>query len=350
MRSTRVFIEAFAASLATHWTIWGLLLRRSVLALVGVSALVIAASATAQTQSAWPNRPIRIVSPFPPGGTTDQIARLVQPGLSQSLGVPVVVENRSGGNGSIGTGMVAKAPPDGYTFAVVFDTHGTNPSLIPNLGYDTRTELAPVMLIATGAMVITVHRSQPQRNFQDLVRAAKASGSGLPYGTIGSGSLAQLAMTSLGSQVGFPMVHVPYKGGGPLATDAAAGHVPVAMATTALLSAHVRSGTLIALAVTSPQRDPVLPDVPTLAEQGAPGFEASAWWGVVAPGGTPPEIIARVNRELAAAFNEPSARARLTGQGMNLRLSPPEEFGSFLDQQIERWAKVIREFNIRAGD
>ena len=328
---------------------------RAVLAAFGIAALGITAFAVllpapAEAQAAWPSRPIRLVSPFPPGGTTDQIARLVQPALSQSLGVPVVVENRSGGNGSIGTGIVAKSPPDGTTFVVVFDTHGTNPSLIPNLGYDTRSELAPVMLIATGAMVITVHRSQTQRSFQDLVRTAKASGSGLPYGTIGSGSLAQLAMTSLAAQVGFPMVHVPYKGGGPLATDAAAGHVPVAMATTALLSPHVRSGTLIPLAVTSAQRDPVLPDVPTLAEQGIAGFEALAWWGVFAPGGTPPDIIARVNKELAAALSENTVRTRLTGLGMNLRLSPPEEMGRFLDQQIDRWAKVIREFNIRAGD
>ena len=299
---------------------------------------------------AWPNRPIRLVSPFPPGGTTDQLARLVQPALSQSLGVPVVVENRSGGNGSIGTGMVAKAPPDGNTFVVVFDTHATNPSLIPSMGFDTRTELAPVMLIATGAMVITVHKSQPQKNIGELIKSARATSAGLPYGTIGSGSLAQLAMTSLGAQVGFPMTHVPYKGGGPLATDAVAGHVPVAMATTALLSPHIRSGALVPLAVTSAQRDPVLPDVPTLAEQGVKDFEALAWWGVFAPAGTPADIIARVNRELAAALSEPAVRTRLTGLGMNLRLSPPAELGTFLDSQITRWAKVIREFNIRAGD
>lgn len=299
---------------------------------------------------AWPNRPIRLVSPFPPGGTTDQLARLVQPALSQSLGVPVVVENRSGGNGSIGTGIVAKAPPDGNTFVVVFDTHATNPSLIPSMGFDTRTDLAPVMLIATGAMVITAHKSQPQKNFADLIKTARTTSAGLPYGTIGSGSLAQLAMTSLGAQVGFPMTHVPYKGGGPLAADALAGHVPVAMATTALLSPHIRSGALVPLAVTSAQRDPVLPDVPTLAEQGVKGFDALAWWGVFAPAGTPADVISRVNRELSTALSEPSVRTRLTGLGMNLQLSQPAELGTFLDSQITRWAKVIREFNIRAGD
>ncbi|NBS66900.1 MAG: tripartite tricarboxylate transporter substrate binding protein [Betaproteobacteria bacterium] len=314
-----------------------------------LSAPVMSWAQTAGVQ-AWPNRPIRLVSPFPPGGTTDQIARLVQPALSQSLGVPVVVENRSGGNGSIGTGMVAKAAPDGHTFVVVFDTHGTNPSLIPNMGFDTRTELAPVMLIATGAMVITVHKSQTQKSFGDLIKSARTTSAGVPYGTIGSGSLAQLAMTSLAAQVGFPMTHVPYKGGGPLAADALAGHVPVAMATTALLSPHIRSGALVPLAVTSAQRDPALPDVPTLAEQGVKDFEALAWWGVFAPAGTPADIISRINRELSAALSEPTVRTRLTGLGMNLQLSQPMELGTFLDSQITRWAKVIREFNIRAGD
>jgi tripartite-type tricarboxylate transporter receptor subunit TctC len=302
-----------------------------------LSAPVMSWAQTAGAQ-AWPNRPIRLVSPFPPGGTTDQIARLVQPALSQSLGVPVVVENRAGGNGSIGTGMVAKAPPDGNTFVVVFDTHGTNPSLIPNMGFDTRTELAPVMLIATGAMVITVHKSQTQKSFGDLIKSARTTSAGLPYGTIGSGSLAQLAMTSLAAQVGFPMTHVPYKGGGPLAADALAGHVPVAMATTALLSPHIRSGALVPLAVTSAKRDP------------AKDFEALAWWGVFAPAGTPADIISRINRELSAALSEPTVRTRLTGLGMNLQLSQPMELGTFLDSQITRWAKVIREFNIRAGD
>ena len=330
---------------------------RSITPRLAVAAMLVAScigTSVAQTPDAstpnWPNRPIRLISPFPPGGTTDQLARLVQPALSQALGVPVVVENRSGGNGSIGTGIAAKSPPDGNTYVVVFDTHGTNPSLIPSMGFDTRADLAPVMLIATGAMVIAVHKSQPQKNFSDLVKSARAVTSGLPYGTIGSGSLAQLAMTSLAAQVGFSMTHVPYKGGGPLAADAVAGHVPVAMATTALLSAHIKSGVLVPLAVTSSQRDPVLPDVPTLVEQGVKEFEALAWWGVFAPAGTPAPIIARVNRELNAALSDAAVRARLTGQGMNLRLSQPAELGTFVDVQIERWAKVIKEFGIRAGD
>ena len=333
--------------------------RRATRGMAGLCALAVAGlvlgagfpAKQAHAQAAWPSKPIRLVSPFPPGGTTDQLARMVAPGLSQALGgAQVIVENRSGGNGSIGTGFVAKSPPDGHTFVFVFDTHGTNPSLIPNLPFDTRKDLAPVMLIATGAMVIVGHKSQPYRTFDDLVQAARTTPGGLSYGTIGTGSLAQLAMTSLASQMKFPMVHVPYKGGGPLAQDAIAGHVPVAMATTALFSAHVRSGALIPLAVTSPQRDPVLPQVPTVAEQGLPGFEASAWWGVFAPAGTPPEIIARVNQELGRILSEPQVKERLTNQGMNLQLSSPEVLGGFTDEQMTRWSKVIKEFNIRAGD
>jgi tripartite-type tricarboxylate transporter receptor subunit TctC len=310
---------------------------------------VMSSQALAQT-AAWPGgKPIRLISPFPPGGTTDQLARLVAQPLSQALGTQVLVENRPGGNGSIGTQAAAKAAPDGHTFVFVFDTHGTNPSLIPNMPFDTRNDLSPVMLIATGAMVIVAHKSQPQRSFADLVKSAKASAGGVNYGTIGSGSLAQLAMTSLSSQMKFPMQHVPYKGGGPLTQDAIAGHVPVAMATTALFSTHIKAGTLFPLAVTSAKRDPVLPDVPTVAEQGLPGFEALAWWGVFAPSKTPPEIIARVNKELAKILSEPAAKERLTNQGMNLNLSSPEVLGKFLDEQIGRWAKVIKEHGITAG-
>ena len=326
-------------------------LAAAALSLLALLSAVVPDQAQAQPQSgAWPSRPVRLVSPFPPGGTTDQIARLVQPGLSQALGVPVVVENRVGGNGSIGTGLVAKAAPDGYTFVVVFDTHATNPSLIPNMSFDTRAELAPVMLVATGAMLLAAHKSQTDRGFQDLMRSAKASGKGLPYGTIGSGSLAQLAMTSLSAQLNFPMIHVPYKGGGPLTADALAGHVPIAMASMALLSPHVKSGALVPIAVSSAQRDPVLPDVPTLAEQGATGFEALVWWGVFAPAKTPAEIIARVHRELSLVLSEPTVRDRLAGQGMHLKLSRPDELAAFLDNQIERWGQVIKAFGIRAGD
>ena len=200
------------------------------------AVLVIAtlASAVFGQAPAWPVKPIRLVAPFPPGGTTDQLARILAPGLTQALGQQVIVENRGGGGGSIGTGQVAKSPADGYSWVVVFDTHAINPSIIPNMPFDTRNDLAPVMLVATGSMLITAHKSQPYKNLGELLTAARARPNAVAFGSIGTGSLAHLAMTLMGAQGNFQMQHVPYKGGGPLTQDAIAGHVPVAMATTAL--------------------------------------------------------------------------------------------------------------------
>lgn len=310
-----------------------------------------AAASTALAQAdAWPNRPIRIVSPFPPGGTTDQLARLFAPHLTQSLGQQVVVENRSGGGGSIGTGQVAKSPPDGYSYALVFDTHGVNPSLIPNMPFDTRADLAPVMLIAVGAMLITAHKSQPYKSFADLLAAARAKPGAIGFGTIGSGSLAHLAMTQMGSIGMFQLTHVPYKGGGPLVQDSVAGHVPISMATVALLVPHVKSGTLVPLAVTSPKRDPGVPDVPTVGELGITGFEASAWWGLFTASKTPAPIVKRMYDEVDKILKRPEINERLTALGMNIVAGPPEVLGKFVDEQIGRWEKVVKEFGIRAGD
>ncbi len=321
-------------------------LRRGLAALL---LLGLPLTAAAQSEP-WPARPIRIVAPFPPGGTVDLISRIVAPPLSKALGQQVIVENRAGGNGSIGTGVVAKAQPDGYTFVMVFDTHAVNPSLIPNMPFDTRADLAPVMLIATGAMVLTAHASQPTRSFADLLALARSRPGEPRYGTIGSGSLAHLAITQLGAQVGFTPTHVPYKGGGPLVQDAIAGHVPIAIGTVALLSPHVKSGAVVPLAVTSAQRDPTLPNVPTIAEQGVSGFEAVAWWGLLAPARTPPAIVQRMNAELATVLKDPQVGERLAAQGMNIAASSPEVFARFLDEQVAKWAKVVREHGIRAGD
>jgi tripartite-type tricarboxylate transporter receptor subunit TctC len=323
--------------------------RRHVLARL-TFGLALAAGATAALAQAWPTKPVRLVAPFPPGGTTDQLARLLAPGLTQALGQQVIVENRAGGGGSIGTGQVAKSPPDGYTWVVVFDTHAVNPSLIPNMPFDTKNDLAPVMLVATGPMVIVAHRSQPYKSFADLLAAARAKPNGVNYGSIGSGSLAHLAMTLMGSQANFTMQHVPYKGGGPLTQDAVAGHVPIAVATTALFSAHIKSGVLVPLAVTSAKRDPELANVPTVAESGVPGFDAQAWWGIFAPAKTPAPIVKRMFDEAAKILADKTVAERLTAQGMDLVVGGPEQLATFLDTQMTKWAKVVKDFGIRAGD
>jgi len=324
-----------------------------VLTLFRISAVLMSAAvATASFAQAptWPVKPVRLVAPFPPGGTTDQLARILAAGLTPALGQQVIAENRPGGGGSIGTGQVAKSPPDGYSWVVVFDTHAINPSIIPNLPFDTRTDLAPVMLVATGSMVITVHKSQPYKGLGELLAAARAKPNTVTFGSIGTGSLAHLAMTLMGAQANFQMQHIPYKGGGPLVQDAIAGHVPVAMATTALMSPQIKAGHLVPLAVSSIKRDPELPNVPTVAESGISGFDAQAWWGLFAPAKTPQPIIQRMFDEVAKILKDPTVRDRLTIQGMNLVTGPPDQLAKFLDGEMAKWSKVVKDFGIRAGD
>ena len=317
----------------------------SVLAALGLSVFALCAGA-----QDWPSRPVRLIAPFPPGGSVDQVARLLANYLTPQLGQQVVVDNRGGAAGSIGTTFAAKSAPDGYTFLVVFDTHGVNPSLIPGIGYDSQRDLAPVMLISRSSMVVTTHASQPYRTFFDVVKAAKAKPDALGYGTIGAGSLGHLAMALLQTDGDFRLTHVPYKGGGPLMQDAIAGHVPLAIGTTFLLSPHINTKAIRPVAVTGTVRVPQFPDVPTLAEQGFKGFEAYAWWGVLAPIKTPQPILDRMHAELVKVLKTPAASERLTAQGMDIVASSPGEFAKFLNGEIQRWGKVVRDNKIKAGD
>jgi tripartite-type tricarboxylate transporter receptor subunit TctC len=312
----------------------------------GLAALVMAGAAFASQAQDWPSQSIKIVVPFPPGGTTDQIARHVQAPLTQALGQPVIVENKGGGSGSIGAAMVAKAAPDGYTWLLVFDTHGVNPSLIPNMPFDTLKDLAPVMLVGTSPMLITAHPSTPYKSFSEVLAVAKKDPAAISYGTIGSGSLGHLAMSLVGSQVGAQMTHIPYKGGGPLVQDAVAGHVPIAIGSAALMNPNVKAGRLRAIGVTSPQRFAPMPDVPTIAEQGVPGFDSEAWWGLNAPAGTPAPIIAKMHKAFSDALRGPAVMEKLTAQGVVLRTSTPQEYQKFLENEVTRWAKVVKDNKI----
>jgi tripartite-type tricarboxylate transporter receptor subunit TctC len=312
----------------------------------GVAAFVVAAAASLAGAQEWPTQSVKIVVPFPPGGTTDQIARHIQQPLSQSLGQPVVIENRGGGSGSIGAAMVAKSPPDGYTWLLVFDTHGVNPSLIPNMPFDTLKDLAPVMLVGTSPMLITAHPSTPYKSFKEVLDAAKKDPNAISFGTIGSGSLGHLAMQLVADQVGVKMTHIPYKGGGPLTQDAVAGHVPIAIGSAALMNPHVKAGRIRAIGVTSPKRFAAVPDVATISEQGVPGFDSEAWWGLHAPAGTPAPIIAKMHKAFSAALRSPAVESKLTDQGVVLKTSSPEEYGRFLENEVKRWAKVVKENKI----
>ena len=298
----------------------------------------------ADAQPAWPPKTMRIIVPFPPGGTTDVIARRVQPLLEQNLKTTVVIENRGGASGSIGTQAAVAAAPDGATFVLVFDTHGANPALLPNLPYDTVKDLAPVMLIGTSPMVISAHSQAAYKSFGDMVAAAKAGT--VSYGTIGAGSLAHLAMSQIGNALNVTMTHVPYKGGGPLVNDAVAGHIPVSVGSIALFSAHIKSGVLRPLAVTSAKRVETLQGTPAVSELGVSGFDAEAWWGLLAPAKTPPELIARMHTAMRDALEDPGARQSLSEQGLDYRLSSPDEFGRFIDSEIKRWTKVVNDNKI----
>lgn len=307
-----------------------------------------APAAQAQSAGAWPTRqPIKLVAVFPPGGSVDQVARILAQPLSQQLGQSVIVENKGGASGAIGTAQVAQAAPDGYTFAVVFDTHGVNPSLIPNMAFDTRRDLAPVALVGTSAMVIATHAGSEYKTFADVVAAARAKKT-VSYGSIGNGSLGHLAMSLLAKNGGLEWTHVPYKGGGPLMQDAVAGHVPLSIGSVFVTKPHIDSKRMRPLAVTTSRRAAELPDVPTVAESGYPGFDAPAWWAVLAPAKTPPEIVARMNAEINKALKVPEVAAKLAGQGISVIGGTPESARTFIDGQIDVWAKVVKDNNIKA--
>lgn len=308
---------------------------------------IFAVSATAQ---AWPTKPVKMVAVFPPGGSVDTVARILSFQLTKQLGQQFMVDNKGGASGSIGTAAVAKSPPDGYTFAVVFDTHGVNPSLIPNLPFDTLKDLAPVMIIGTSAMVIAKHPGVAFKDFKDVIAAGKAKADAPSFGSIGSGSLGHLAMMQIAGLAGTTFNHIPYKGGGPLVQDAIAGHVPLMIGTIFLAKPQIEAKMLVPLAVTSAKRSPRLPDVPTVSEQGVPGFESVAWWGVLAPAGTSPAIIAKLNEELAKALKTPEVAEKLSAQGMEIVGSKPEALQSLVQSEITRWAKVVKDNKIKAGE
>ncbi len=310
---------------------------------------VLAALPVIAQDSHWPTKPVRFIVPFPPGGTTDPLARMVGARLTATLGQQFIVDNRPGASGSLGAGIAAKATADGYTFLFVFDTHAVNPTLMPNLPFDTVKDLAPVMLISTAPMGIVTSVAKPYMNFGDVIKAAKAKPDTVTYGSVGSGSLGHLTLTLVQQSGGFKIVHVPYKGGGPMTVDALGGQVDLAIGTVALVTPHVKGGKLRAIAVTGDKRSGALPEVPALAEQGFPGFSALAWWGVFAPAGLPAPVLEKFHSELVKVFNASDVRKQLGEQlGMDLVVSSPAALHKFLVGEIARWGKVVRENHIRA--
>ncbi len=326
------------------------LLNKLLHAMVPAVAAVAMLGAGHAAAQAWPSKPVKLIAVFPPGGSVDTVSRILAHQLTKQTGQQFLVDNKGGASGSIGTAFVAKSPPDGYTFAVVFDTHGVNPSLIPNISYDTLKDLAPVMMIGTSPMVIARFHGAKFKDFREVIAAGKTKADAVSFGSIGSGSLGHLAMTQVANLAGTTFNHIPYKGGGPLVQDAIAGHVPLMIGTVFLAKPQIDAKMLVPLAVTSAKRSSKLPDTPTVAEQGVPGFESVAWWGVVAPAGTPPAVISRLNEELVKALKTPEVADKLAAQGMDVVGSKPEALQNFLQAEITRWAKVVKDNKIKAGE
>ncbi len=320
---------------------------RSVLLVVAVGLATAAFGPDAAAQ-AWPTKPVKVIAVFPAGGSVDQVARVLAQQMTVQTGQSFVVDNRGGASGSIGTAVLAKADPDGYTIGVVF--HAVNPSLIPGLPFDTLKDLTPLMLVGTGGMALVTNVAQPYKSFTDVVTAAKAKPGSVSYGTIGAGSIGHLTMAQLGNQLGVEFNHIPYRGGGPLMNDAIANQVPLAIGSVFLVKPHVDSGRLRAIAVTSPKPDPALPGAAPIANQGVPGFEAYTWWGVYAPGNMPAALAARIYDELAKAINAPAVKEKLQAQGIDVSGAPGSELDAFVRREIARWAKVIKDNKIKSGD
>jgi tripartite-type tricarboxylate transporter receptor subunit TctC len=322
-------------------------LTRRTLVLGGI-ATPLAAQVAAQAQT-WPSGIVRIVVAYPPGGSTDAMMRLVQPGLQQRLGATIVIENRSGASGSVGTGTVAKSPPDGNTWLAVFDNHAANPFVLPSLPYDTEKDLDPVLLIGTAPYVITTAKAKPYNTLADVIAAAKAKPGSVSYASVGSGSVGHLAMALLSQRAGVKLTHVPYRGGGPAMNDAVAGHVDLLVGSTALSMPQVDAGTIRAVVQTGKTRNQFIAKVPTVAESGFPDFEAYAWWGIFAPAGTPKPIIERFSNAMAETLREERiAKQLVETQQVSLTLGGPEVERAFVANQMKVWGKVVKDNNIKA--
>jgi tripartite-type tricarboxylate transporter receptor subunit TctC len=316
--------------------------------LVSGAAIVFAALMGASTAGAqsYPVKPIRLIVPFAPGGATDILARLISQKLTEAWGQQVIVENRPGGGTIIGTDLVAKSAPDGYTLLMVSTSTVTAPTLMPRLPYDTLRDLTPVIQLVSSPNVLAVHPSLPVKSVRELITLARARPGQVAFGSGGNGTSTHLGGEILRLMAGVNMVHVPYKGAAPSTVAVLSGEVSWQFSAILSTVPYLKAGRLRALAVSSMQRSPVLPEVPPVAHT-LPGFEASPWTGVSAPGGTPKELVARINQEIARAFTAPDIRERLTRDGNEVVAAPPEQFEAFFRAQIDKWGKVIRDAGIR---
>jgi tripartite-type tricarboxylate transporter receptor subunit TctC len=318
------------------------------LTLLAAAVACLAPSAFAQGD-AWPaKQPIRIVVPFAPGGTSDILARTLGEKLQAALKQTVVIENKAGAGGVIGADAVAKAAPDGYTLLLgTIATHAINPAAKPNMPYDAGKDFAPVWLIGSISNVLLVGANQPYKSAQDVINAAKAEPGKLVFGSAGQGTSQHMSGETLRLLAGIDITHVPYKGSGPATQDLIAGQIPMTIDTALVALPHIQAGKIRALAVTSARRTGVLPDVPTLAEAGVPGFDVSSWQALFAPAGTPAAIVQRLNTELANIAAQPDIKARLAGLGVDHSANTPAQFSDYLASERAKWVKIVKDGKIQ---
>jgi len=317
-------------------------LRKAALGLIGACALGFGALA-----QDYPARPVRLIVPYPPGGGTDVIARIVQPKLSEALGQTIVIENRGGAGGALGTEAAAKSAPDGYTFLFTLSSHTINP-LLYKVDYDVERDFAPVSIIVSVPQLIAANPQAPAKTLKEMVAAAKANPGVYSYASVGNGTPSHIAGELLKLRAGINMVHIPYRGGGPAVADTLGGQVPFLFVTAPAALSHVRSGKLRALAVTTAKRTPAAPEIPTVAEElNIPDYEVDSWYAMFAPAKTPAAIVARMQRDVARVVRLPEVKQKLLEQGADSVGSSSEELERVVKAELRRWAQVIRDAGIK---
>jgi tripartite-type tricarboxylate transporter receptor subunit TctC len=309
-----------------------------------LSALLLAVPVGTAFAQAYPVKPVRMVVPFPAGGATDIVGRLVAQKLSEAWGQQVIVDNRGGAGGTIGSDVAAKAPPDGYTILVATSsTHAIAPSLYSKLAYDPVRDFVPVTLLASATILLAVHPSVPAKNVRELIALGKRQPRALSFASSGNGGISHLIGEQFKSMGGIEMLHVPYKGDTPALVDLVGGQVSLMFGTAVSFLPYVKSGRLNALAVTNPKRSQIVPDVPTVAESGLPGFEALQWFGIFAPAGTSKDIVTRLNGEIVKTLRLPDVRERLSSLGADVVGNTPEQFAAFQKADTAKWAKIVKQ-------
>lgn len=322
--------------------------RRALVQSALASAMMTAAHLPARAQDKWPAKPVRYIVPFPAGGTTDILGRLIGQKLGLALGTTVVIDNRAGAGGSVGSELAARAPADGYTLlGGTISSHAINVSLYPKLGYDPIKSFAPVALIGSNPVVLIVGQNSPFTTLQDVLAAAKAKPKTISSASAGSGTSQHLALELLGFMSGSQLIHVPYKGSGPAIQDVIGGQVDMMFDTTVVAGPHIQSGKVRAIAVTSAARLEALPNVPTVAESGVSGFEVISWQGIFVPAGTPRVIVDRLHAEILKILQQPEMQSRLKALGMQPSTMTTDQVGAFQLAEVEKWAQVIKAANIK---